>query len=364
MAVKILHAADLHMDSPFDALTEEKAVERRREQRELMEKIAAVCEEEKVQVVLLAGDLLDSAMSYYETHDVLIRAFSQISAEIFISPGNHDYYCAKSPYAFLKFPANVHIFRSPILESVTLEKLGCRIWGAGFNAPVCPPLLDGFSVQSQPDMVDILVIHGELGGESYNPIQESGIAGLNVDYLALGHTHTFSGFLKAGDTTYAYPGCPEGRGFDELGEKGVILGTVDKGKCDLRFVPVGKRQYKIWPVDLTGATDVREAVISALPENSSRDIYRLVLTGEFGGELDLNALKESLTGEFYSLNIKDETRPLYDIWTGLQENTLKGLFLNRMRERYDVSSEAERRTISKAVRYALGALENREEWRP
>ena len=33
MAVKILHAADLHMDSPFDALTEEKAVERRREQR-------------------------------------------------------------------------------------------------------------------------------------------------------------------------------------------------------------------------------------------------------------------------------------------------------------------------------------------
>ena len=96
-----------------------------------------------MQVVLLSGDLLDSAVSYYETHEVLLRAFSQIQAEIFIAPGNHDYYCPKSPYAMLSFPANVHIFRSPILESITLANLGCRIWGAGFNAPVCPPLLQG-----------------------------------------------------------------------------------------------------------------------------------------------------------------------------------------------------------------------------
>ena len=45
MAVKILHAADLHMDSPFDALSEEKAAQRRREQRELLQTIARLCEE-------------------------------------------------------------------------------------------------------------------------------------------------------------------------------------------------------------------------------------------------------------------------------------------------------------------------------
>ena len=90
-----------------------------------------------------------------------------------------------------------------------------------------------------------------LGGE-YNQISESDIAKSNLDYLALGHIHTFSGVKKAGRTFYAYPGCIEGRGFDETGEKGFIAGTVYKGKCDLRFVPAGGRQYHIERIDLTG----------------------------------------------------------------------------------------------------------------
>ncbi|NLA85828.1 MAG: DNA repair exonuclease, partial [Clostridiales bacterium] len=145
MSVKILHAADFHLDSPFEALPEELAAVRRREQRDLLDRIAELAEQESVQLVLLSGDLLDSGTSYYETRDVLFRAFSRMKAEVFISPGNHDFYSPKSPYAYVDFPDNVHIFTSPLVSSVPLPALGCQVWGAGFNDRHSRPLLSGFA---------------------------------------------------------------------------------------------------------------------------------------------------------------------------------------------------------------------------
>ena len=62
-ALKILHAADLHLDSPFEALSANKAALRRAEQRELLSRLAELAVKEKVQLVLLAGDLMDSDTS-------------------------------------------------------------------------------------------------------------------------------------------------------------------------------------------------------------------------------------------------------------------------------------------------------------
>ena len=86
MAVKILHAADFHLDSPFESLPEEKARRRRAEQRELLERIAELVRDERIELVLLSGDLLDSATSYYETQEVLYRAFKDMDAEILYRP--------------------------------------------------------------------------------------------------------------------------------------------------------------------------------------------------------------------------------------------------------------------------------------
>ena len=86
MSVRILHASDFHLESPFYSLPQEKAVQRRREQRELLDSLAAAVEESRAQVVLLAGDLFDSGTAYWETSEAITRVLSQIKAEIFISP--------------------------------------------------------------------------------------------------------------------------------------------------------------------------------------------------------------------------------------------------------------------------------------
>ena len=365
MSIRILHAADLHMDSPFYSLPEEKAAERRREQRALLERLAAAAEEKRAQIVLLAGDLFDSAASYWETTEALTRVLSDIKAEIFIAPGNHDYYTNRSPYAFMELPANVHIFKTPQLRSVELPELNVRVWGAGFSSTSCEPLLRNFSV-GKSDTTEIMVLHGDVAAESkYNAISEADIAASGLDYLALGHVHTFSGIQRAGETCYAYPGCLEGRGFDETGPKGVITGTVAKGQCDLSFLPIEGREYRIIEADLSESDDALAAAAEAVGDGFPRDIARLVLTGAYSGPIRVPAILDVLEDKFYHLTVKNETHARRGLWDGVDGDTLTGLFLSRLKTKYDESEDKESRELLElAARYGVAALEGREEWRP
>ena len=365
LAVKILHAADFHMDSPFDALPGEKASLRRREQRDMLKKIAQIVNDEGVQVVLLSGDLFDSDASYYDTGASLIEALASMNAEVFISPGNHDYFCPKSPYSYLKFPENVHVFKTPIISSVTLNSLGVRVYGAGFASSDCPPLLDGFRAE-EDGLINLMVLHGELNGDRYNPVSARSIAESRLNYLALGHVHSYSGIGVLSGVAYAYPGCPEGRGFDETGEKGVILGTVTNTSIDLHFRPLGGRQYKIYDLDVTGYNNLVTAVSEYLPKTGDKDnIVRVILRGLYSGTVNTDELASAVAGRFFHVTFRDETRFGSDIWDGCGEDTLTGLFLLKMRKAYEAAQTGEEREkITMAVRYGLAALENREEWRP
>ena len=216
-------------------------------------------------------------------------------------------------------------------------------------------------IAEQDGNVAIGILHGEAGVKDsrYRPIPLQQIAQSGLDYLALGHVHTCSGVQLAGKTAYAYPGCPEGRGFDELGDKGFLAGEVDKGSVKLRFVPFAKRRYEIVTVDVTGREPL-EAVCEALPQHTEADIYRVILTGERSGSVDTAAITDELSPRFYALEVRDRTTVCRDIWDGCGEDSLRGLFLQKMREKYDAAGENERQTIQQAVRFALSAMENRD----
>lgn len=364
MPVKILHAADFHLDSPYASLTEEKARERRREGRELLMELARLANTEKCRIVLLSGDLFDSSASYHETLESMTKMLSEIKGEVFIAPGNHDYWSTRSPYAFMELPENVHIFRSPQPRYFDIPELGTRVWGAGFTSPVCDSVLRGFRA-GKSDLIELMCLHADLTGGRYDPITEEDVAASGLSYLALGHIHAFSGIKKAGNTVYAYPGSLEGRGFDETGPKGCIIGEVGKDKAELHFVPLAKRQYELRSVDLTGAADALSAVKASVGESDRQNVVRILLKGEWSGALDTEAIEKALEGSFYALQLKDMTVPARGVWDGLDEDSLKGLFLKNLKESYEASdNESERGRILLAARYGIAALENREDWRP
>lgn len=144
----------------------------------------------------------------------------------------------------LEWPGNVHLLPAGA-GAVRLPELGCTVWGAAFCAPrQSASPLRGFHAPAEG--VQLAVLHGEVAAQGdYGPISEEDIAASGLDYLALGHVHQYSGLRRAGETFWAYPGCPEGRGFDELGEKGVLWLEVEKGRTEAEFVPLCRRRYQI-----------------------------------------------------------------------------------------------------------------------
>lgn len=362
--IRILHAADLHLDSPFQSLGREKALRRRREQRALLGKIAGAAREHDVDIVLFSGDLFDSEDVFSDTGRMLEEALSSLDMPVFIAPGNHDWYGPRSAWTRLSFRNNVHIFTDGEITCAPLPELGARLWGTAFTERRRAMPLEGFEAEKDGDTIDIMVLHGETDNPSsvYGAITEEQLARSGMDYVALGHVHSFSGLRQAGGTYYAWPGCPEGRGFDETGEKGVILAEVSAEGCSARLLPLGGRRYEVVTVDLSGAEDALAAVTAALPTDTARDIYRVILTGQTDAAPDIRVLEQALSERFFSLEVRDETRLRRDIWALAGSDDLRGLFLARLRRQYEAASDdAERERITQAARWGLLAMENGDE---
>ena len=353
--LKVLHGADFHLDSPFSGLKPDAAARRRGEQRELLARLTDLAREREADLVLLSGDLLDGDLVFRETVQALARALGEIPCPVFLAPGNHDWYGPQSPYAALEWPGNVHLFTGPELGAVRLPELGCTVWGAAFCAPrQSASPLRGFHAPAEG--VQLAVLHGEVAAQGdYGPISEEDIAASGLDYLALGHVHAPSAMNRAGNTVWAYPGCPQGRGFDELGERGFLFGDVEPGRVDMRFVPFAGRRYESLTVDVSGG-DALDAIRRSLPPDTSRDIYRIRLTGETAEPLTLAPLERALSGEFFRLELRDDTRLRRDLWDRCGDDTLRGLFLRRLRQEYDAAAPRRQKEIEQAVRFGLAAL--------
>lgn len=357
--IKFLHAADLHLDAPFAALSPEQAAARRQEQRELLTELAEAANTHDCDLVLLAGDLFDSAGASDETLLALRRALASIRAPVFISPGNHDCLLPGSAYLTERWPENAHIFKTDKIEAIELPEKQLRVYGAGFTARHERPLLEGFRAKAD-GWTNLMVLHGDAtqAASPYNPITPEQLAASGLAYLALGHIHQASGLLRCGSTCYAWPGCAMGRGFDELGQKGAYLGEVSDSGVRLDFLPLHGRSYEILRVE--AGDDALAAVTAALPEDTQNDIYRVILTGE-AEPVETAALQAALAPRFYALTIRDETRPRRALWEGAEEDTLRGLFLQALKAQYDAAqTEADRRKIALAARCGCAAMDGRE----
>ena len=329
--LNIIHGADFHLDSPFSGLSPERAAQRRGEQRDLLTRLAQLAREKQADLVLLSGDLMDGETVYRETAQALSQALGGIPCPVFLAPGNHDCYSPSSVYATLDWPDNVHIFSTVAVEGVELPGLNCVVHGAAFTTPQADrsPLM-GFAAP-RDGRIHLMALHGDVEGKGrYGPIALEDIAASGLDYLALGHVHSCTGVVRAGRVAYGYCGCPEGRGFDELGDKGFLYGDIGPGTAELRFVAFARRRYRIWEADVTDG-DPLAAVERLLPQDTAEDICRLRLVGTPEEPVRLPLLQQSLEGRFFALQLRDETTVRREIWDKCGEDTLRGLFLQELR---------------------------------
>ena len=295
-----LHTADLHLDAPMEAATPQaKAMERRRELYLTLEKIADEGEKCGATAILIAGDLFDGTTPSP-------TAISRVAGIVLAHPhidfillcGNHD------ATAKVSLPAmeNLKTFG----ESMVFRYGKVAIYGS--EQPDALPESFGISKED----VNIVMLHGEVRQSTGEQISLSRWQNQGVDYLALGHYHSFEQDKLDGRGVYTYAGCPAGRGFDECGEKGFVKLSIEGSLVESTFVPLDGRQYHTVKVDvsaLSSAFEVQNALEKATEGIPEQDAVKVELVGEVTPALlpDSKMLATRLSNRFWLAKVKDCT---------------------------------------------------------
>lgn len=344
--VRIVHAADFHLGSPFSSLSPEKARIRRYEQLDTFLRMIAYCRDHQIEILLLAGDVIDKVRFEGEAFRAVADAFASIpDTAVFIAPGNHDPFTEDSVYRTAQLPPNVSVFGGEF-SARYIPRLGVVVWGAGFTAPrlsrtLCPFPFSVRDAGYPEDTLHLILLHGEVvDGEAksaYHPIPRSFIAACDADYMALGHVHESSVPTREGRTYVAYSGCPEARGFDEAGPRGFYAGTISRGRVDLTGVTVNTRTYWCPRVDVTGCetTDqITERILQFLRETYGEGFgqhaYRITLAGRLRPDITppVAVLKARVATAVFDCKIRDETHVAVDPAILRRENSLRGRFVD------------------------------------
>ncbi len=358
--LKIIHTADLHLDAAFES-EPDGGFERRREQRRVLMKIAETARDEKADLLLIAGDLFDSDMCYAETRDVLTEAFTICACPVFISPGNHDFLSSDSPYSKLHLPENVYIFKEGP-SCISLHSKGVRVYGAGFTDRYSTSLFEKLKTERQEDVFNIGVFHGVIDNclsAKYNPISPDQIKECGLDYLALGHVHTASGLQRFGNTYYAFPGCPQGKGFDECGDKGFYVITLTgpgNPLAEARFQSSAETLYR--EENITVPID---GEIMLLPHAAENEILRVRLSGSVHNKPNISALKLRVDKENAGrISFVDET-DFFSASPDAPQGSLRWYFEKNIEElRGTTGSSYESLLLEEAMKLGRAALENGE----
>lgn len=370
--IKILHCSDLHLGAELSSIGI-KSRKRKIENVLTFDNIISTCSKEQVELLLIAGDLFDNFKIKEQDIIHVKEAFARIPDTIVaIAPGNHDAVLKGSCYLDKDWSENVIIFTSK-LEYRELPELRARVWGAGFSGiHVSEPLLEPIKVP-EDDFVNICIIHGELvssGGRSdYNPITKEQIQDSQMDYIALGHIHQRTPVQKAGDTAFAYSGNPEGGGFDELGEKGVLLGKVWKGGTHIEFLPLAYRMHLELFAEIEDTSGTMEIIDKIKKEMKrkygneySKHLYKIILRGRRPVKIsiDLDEIKIRLEREVFFVKVKDETMPEINTEELTKELSLRGIFLRKIQDKIieheKAGNQEEKEKYEKAMKIGLKAF--------
>lgn len=341
--MKFIHCADLHLDSKLESnIGKEKAKERRNEILLTFERIVRLAKEEGVTAVLIAGDLFDTKNIAAKARNLVWDLISSHPEMDFLYlRGNHDW---KTNFTEgREYPANFKTFDTDWVEYQYGEV-------SVFGKETMEDDTNYASLITEPGRVNIVMLHGQEVRS--NVKDDAGLITLpalrnrNIDYLALGHIHTYKKEMLDGRGVYCYSGCPEGRGFDECGEKGVVVLDIEDGKVNSRFVPMAFRTLHEVKVDITGqesATDILRVVHEAVEKIPSKDMVKIILTGYYtvDTEKDFIYFEQAMEGRFYFLKWKDMSRLSIDYKEYENMVSLKGEFVRTVMNGKETEEEKE-----------------------
>jgi len=350
--VKIIHCSDLHLDSKLETnLTADQALQRNYEILHTFSRMVKFAVEEDVDVILIAGDLFDTERTKFVTTDFILDTIASApSIDFLYLRGNHDE--SKQAFAGRSLPKNLKTCSETwtyfLYNSVVIA-------GIELNQENYDKLYQSLILEQ--DNVNFVVMHGQEStkpgiGSVCTPL----LKGMNIDYLALGHIHSYKKERLDRRGVYCYSGCFEGRGFDECGEKGFVLVKIIGNKLTSEFIPFSTRTLVEVPVDITGLitlSEIQSQMEKASLGVSSDSLVKFVLQGSYTLETqkDFRFLLPILQNQYFFAKIIDESKLAISVEDYKYDISLKGEFI-----RNALASDRSDQEKEQIIRYGIQAL--------
>lgn len=297
MPFRFIHTADLHLDSPLKSLAlrnGDLAELVRGATREALTRIVDLCLAERVDALVIAGDLYDGGQTSMSTALFLVaelRRLTDAGISVFLIRGNHD--ALSKMTRELTLPDGVHLFSGRKRSHVAGRLADGRevvVHGVSFAEPEAPQSLLPSYAPPTPDAINVGLLHTSLAGspghDAYAPCAVADLVAHGFDYWALGHVHKRTVWHEA--PHIVMPGMPQGRDINEAGERSVTLVTIDeKAGLSIEERVTAGAVFERLSVDVGGTTEWRallgriDAALSSLRDSRRNGhlILRVILTG-------------------------------------------------------------------------------------
>ena len=308
--MKFIHCGDLHLGMKPDA-DRPWGPERARAVAESLQKLVAAARAEKVQLLLIAGDLFHHQPLLRELKEAAYLFSTIPETQVVIIAGNHDRIRESSAVLSFQWPGNVCYFTEEALTSAFFPSLNTEVWGFSYHSrEITENRLAGFTAPEN-DRIRILLCHG--GDAKHLPMDFRELAGAGFSYCALGHIHRPHVVSTA---QIVYCGSPEPLDLTESGPHGYYLGEISDATRQvetLSFVPLSEVQYISLVAEVSPASpnaELQSGLAGEMEKRGARNIYRVKLRGMRDPDLSFDL--EPLKDRFRVVELLDESEPKYD----------------------------------------------------
>ena len=353
--LRLLHTADVHLGARHADLGEQASAQRERQFAAFQAAIELAIAE-KVDIVLIAGDLFDSNTQPRRSVERVASELKRLAASkirTVIIPGTHDAYDHASLYRVHDLPAlagstdddDLVTLLTPDRPSVHLAACDVIVHGRVFASKRAPhsPLRD-LKVRSGDGATwHVGMVHGSVAIPDRTDrdevvVTKEEIAATGLDYLALGHWHSAQQG-KAGGTTWAYAGAPEPVAVTQDGAGKVLLVTLEE-TAGARTVTVdervvGRTRFEKLDIDAAHVAD-QPSLIDQIGAKADPDLVLDVrLTGVRRDELDISIdeVEERLKGRFLKVRVRDRSLPALTEGALPSPDTIPGAFIRNVEGR-------------------------------
>lgn len=312
---------------------------RKKEIWDSLERLVKVCETDKTDLLLIAGDFFHRQPLLRELRE-LDALFAELThTKVVLIAGNHDYLKKDSYYRKYKWKSEVYGLMSGEVDYVEFPELGTCVYGLSYlKKEITDPLYDQ-AFPKKKQKIEILLAHG--GDEKHIPFNKNQLKRLGYDYIALGHIHRRM-VLEEGKIEYA--GSLEPTDKNDTGVHGYVKGEAINGHVTTKFIPFACREYIHTIVEMTAQMTLRElkkAIENKIKHLGTENIYKITVTGFRAQDMELDFTDMDVYGNI--LEFVDDTQPFFEFEKLYRMNAtnLLGKYIESLRDSEPGSVEYE-----------------------